>query len=46
MDLVTIQEFIDEMIAKYPDLLTDEIKGKSLRHDIRRIFIPSDLFVL
>ncbi len=41
MDLVTNQEFIDEMIAKYPDLLTDEIKGKSLRHDLEGYLFPA-----
>jgi UPF0755 protein len=41
MDLVTNQEFIDEMMAKYPDLLTDEIKGKSLRHDLEGYLFPA-----
>ncbi|MGB2994068.1 MAG: endolytic transglycosylase MltG [Paenisporosarcina sp.] len=41
MELVTNQEFIDEMIAKYPDLLTDEIKGEKLRHDLEGYLFPA-----
>ena len=41
MDLVTNPEFIDQMIAKYPDLLTEEIKGENLRYDLEGYLFPA-----
>ncbi|WP_017380182.1 endolytic transglycosylase MltG [Paenisporosarcina sp. TG-14] len=41
MDLVTNSEFIDQMIAKYPSLLTDEIKGPDLRHSLEGYLFPA-----
>ena len=41
MDLVTKPEFIDQMIAKYPTLLTEEIKGENLRHDLEGYLFPA-----
>jgi len=41
MDLVSNPEFIDQMMAKYPNLLTEEIKGENLRHDLEGYLFPA-----
>ncbi|HLG27655.1 MAG TPA: endolytic transglycosylase MltG, partial [Paenisporosarcina sp.] len=41
MDLVTNPDFIEQMIAKYPTLLTEEIKGENLRHDLEGYLFPA-----
>ena len=41
MKLVTSPEFIDQMIGKYPNILTDEIKGKDLRYALEGYLFPA-----
>ncbi|WP_075618159.1 endolytic transglycosylase MltG [Paenisporosarcina indica] len=41
MALITKPEFIDQMIAKYPTILTEEIKGENLRHDLEGYLYPA-----
>ena len=41
MDLVTSPEFIDQMMAKYPNILTEDIKGENLRHALEGYLFPA-----
>ncbi len=41
MDLVTNPEFIDEMIVKYPTILTEEIKDADIRHALEGYLFPA-----
>lgn len=41
MDLITKPEFIDQMIDRYPILLTEEIKGENLRYALEGYLYPA-----
>lgn len=41
MDLVTNADFIDQMIGKYPTILTEEIKGPDLRYALEGYLFPA-----
>ncbi|WP_040681311.1 endolytic transglycosylase MltG [Paenisporosarcina sp. TG20] len=41
MDLITNPEFINQMIDRYPTLLTEEIKGENLRHALEGYLYPA-----
>lgn len=41
MALVTDADFVDQMISKYPTILTDEIKGENLRHALEGYLYPA-----
>ena len=41
MKLVTDPNFIDQMISRYPTLLSEEIKGDNLRHDLEGYLYPA-----
>ncbi|MCZ8536113.1 endolytic transglycosylase MltG [Paenisporosarcina quisquiliarum] len=41
LDLVTNPDFIDQMIAKYPNILTEDIKGPDLRHALEGYLFPA-----
>lgn len=39
--LVTSEEFVDRMIVKYPNLLTEEIKGENVRYALEGYLFPA-----
>lgn len=41
MELIQSDAFIDEMMAKYPTLLTDEIKGENIRYALEGYLFPA-----
>lgn len=41
MKLVTDDAYIDELMAKFPDLLTDEIKGENIRYALEGYLFPA-----
>ncbi|MGI2326510.1 endolytic transglycosylase MltG [Planococcus sp. YIM B11945] len=41
LDKVQDEAYIDELMAKYPDLLTDEIKGKDIRYALEGYLYPA-----
>ncbi|AQQ52936.1 endolytic transglycosylase MltG [Planococcus lenghuensis] len=40
MELATDEEFIDELIAQYPGLLSEEIKGEGIRYALEGYLFP------
>jgi len=41
MQLVTDEAYIDELMLKFPDLLTEEIKGEQIRYDLEGYLFPA-----
>ena len=40
-ELVTSEQFVDEMMLAYPDLLTEEIKGENIRYSLEGYLFPA-----